>query len=568
MDGIDKKKGASRTGACALKTFNCLVRRDMNMSNIQEKQESVKDFQTKQKKDWLSQINQLLYIATDKEQFWQLKNGEIQLKSKYKLSSQDRCSFEIRNTLAINPKQKKDRSQQLKIAYGEWQWVRDILKTRNLSENELRKGLNQIKSKIKVFGVERENGLQPIESYTKGTARYDRKKAFEAMDFIKNHCDGNWELYFFTVTCAVKVYKTRANAWENYDKTHIKKPLENLRKHYGCEYVRVLEAFASGYPHAHCVLAFPKGTYPKYDSMKNKEDVKDGKIYNWIKNNLGSPIFNLQVAKGDNTKFYLTKYLTKYAKSNVLELINKKSKFSRSERKSVQELIYVKAFRKHTLERCKDRSEAGLRTLEEKKKNLNKLKKDFETKKRQIYNTATKETSNESRWRSLLTSLCINSPLKCSRVIGFMGISAFKNKFNFYPTANTPLTKEQEKVFNSNSFFGGCSGCFYSELIKFVLGDKTSLFNQKITTKNGKQSLSLFSDNYDLENDSDFMSCIAEATAHFFNKICLSVHDFGHLAELNRPYGETRDFIQIRKHDEKSEEKLFHELYEKRKDIV
>lgn len=526
------------------------------MNNILETAESVKDLQEKQKKLWLSQINQLLYIATEKETFWQLKNNEIQLKNKIELSPQDRCSFGIRSTLAINPKQKKDRSQQLEIAYGEWQWVRDILETRNLSESELRKGLKQVKSKIKIFGVERENGLQPIESYTKGTARYDRKKAFEAMDFIKNHCDGKWELYFFTVTCATKIYKTRANAWKNYDKTHIKKPLENLRKHYGCEYVRALESFASGYPHAHCVLAFPKGTFPEWENMKNKQDVKSGKIYNWIKNNLGSPIFNLQVAKGDNTKFYLTKYLTKYAKSNVLELINKKGRFSKSERKAVQELIYVKAFRKHTLEHCKDRSQAGLQVLAEKKAQNNLIKKAFEEKQKKMFNAASRETDRATRWRGLLTSLCINSPLKCNNVIRFMEISAFKNKFGFYPTAHAPLTKEQEKIFNSNCLSGGCSGCFYSELIKFVLGNKNSLFNQKITTVKGKQTRTFFSDNYDLNNDDDFMRCIAEAATYFLDKICLSVYDFGYLADSHSLPSSSREDILLSKHEAFGESEL------------
>lgn len=520
-----------------------------------------------QKNQWLSQINQLLYVATKEEKFWQFSDQTVFPKNKFKLAPQDRCAFNVCNTLAIQPKPKKDRSDQFEKSYQEWQWARDILQTRNLTDDELRKGLRQIKDKIKIFGVERENGLQPIESYTKGTARYDRKKAFEAMDFIRNHCDGEWELYFLTVTCAVKIYKSRANAWENYDKTHIKKPLENLRKHYGCEYIRALESFASGYPHAHCVLAFPKGTYPKWENMENKEDVKDGKIYDWIKSHLGSPVFNLQIAKGDNTKFYLTKYLTKYAKSNVLDLLQKEGKFSKPERKAVQELVYVKAFRKHTLEHCKDRSKAGLQKAAEKQASLIQMQQVKDSQDKKMIAEAQREKNRASRWRKLLTSLCINSPLKCDRVIRFMSAEHFKNTFSFYPEANKPLTKPQEKTFNAYSCSGSCGGCFYSELIKFVLGDKNSLFNQKITTVDNKKVRLLFSDSYDLNNDSDFMQCIAEATTHFFEKICLSVHDFGHLAELSRPYEEDRDFFEIRKHDKKIEGELFHERYEIWKDL-
>ena len=486
------------------------------------------------KNQWVSQINQLLYVATDDKSFWQLKDNEVKLKSFRVLAPQDRCPCQIRNTLAINPKPKKDRSKQLEIAYQEWAWCREILKTRNLTDAELRQGLEQIKSKIKIFGYERENGLQPIESYTKGTARYDRKKAFEAMDFIKNHSNDDWELYFFTVTCATKIYKNRANAWEHYDKTHIKKPLENLRKHYGCEYIRALESFASGYPHAHCVLAFPKGTYPEWASMENKEDVKSGKIYNWIKNNLGSPVFNLQVAKGDNTKFYLTKYLTKYAKSNVLELLEKKGKFSKSERKAVQELVYVKAFRKHTLEHCKDRSEAGLKALAEKKAELIRLQQVSEKKHKKMIASAIKEKDRAKRWRQLLTSLCINSPLKCDRVMKFMSAESFKNTFNFYPEPNKPLTHSQENTFNSRCLSGGCGGCFYSELVKFVLGDDSTLF----TKKSG----------YSPEirnNDEDFMQFVARRTTYFFKNLCFDYCDFYHLAEKIPYQNDSRDLRAI-----------------------
>ena len=508
-----------------------------------------------QKNQWLSQINELLYVATEDKSFWQLKNNTVQLKSFRVLAPQDRCAFNVRNTLAIQPKPKKDRSNQFEKSYNEWQWVRDRLKNRNLNDDELREGLRQIKDKIKIFGVERENGLQPIESYTKGTARYDRKKAFEAMDFIKNHCDGNWELYFLTVTCSVKLYKSRANAWENYDKTHIKKPLENLRKHYDCEYIRVLESFASGYPHAHCVLAFPKGTYPKWETMENKEDVKDGKIYDWIKSHLGSPVFNLQIAKGDNTKFYLTKYLTKYAKGNVLDLLEKKGKFSKSERKLIQELVYVKAFRKHTLEHCKDRSKAGLQKAAEKQATLIQMQKVKDSQNKEMFAEARREKNRASRWRKLLTRLCINSPLKCDRVIRFMSAENFKKTFSFYPEANKPLTEPQENTFKARSCSGGCGGCFYSELIKFVLGDKNSLINQKPVKIGGKTKHLYFSDKYDLSKDDEFMACIAESATYYFKNTCLDFQDFIHLA-TGRSYLEDDSEFKALVENEKWKERV------------
>lgn len=502
------------------------------------------------KKQWVSQINNLLFIATANQRFWKKKDKDISLKINNVTISQDRCPSEINSALCLTPKNKQDRSGQFEKSYREWKWCRDILHGRNLTDDELRRGLRQVANKIRVFTVERENGCQPFESNTKGTARYDRKIAWQAMDYIKNHCDGNWDIYFFTTTLSTKKWKDRAFNWEHYDETHIKAPLEHLRKHLGCEYIRALESFGNGNPHAHILLFFPKGTFSEYQGMKNKDEIKFGRLYEHLKENVASPIFKLEVAEGDNTKFYLTKYLTKYANSDVLSLAEKKGRFTKSERKLIQELVYVKAFRLHTVEKCKDRSLAGLKAEQERRQASFQEEKVRKEKMQKAVVSAEGEKETATKWRSLLTSLCINSPLHCDVVMKSMQIEKFKKEFNRYPKKNDVLTKDEEKRFNSGCNSFGCGGCFYSELVKFVLGDMSSKLNLRFYFSRQKNLYSDFTDGYDLNNDEDFMKCIADMTTLYFNKCLLGYNTLNEVVEGKEdvaPYVldyETREIIK------------------------
>ena len=505
---------------CTRKIATVVYTQNMNKNNSIEA-----------KSQWISQINKLLFNVTSDQRFWNKTEEGVSLKNTNIASPQDRCTAKVTSALCLFPQQKKDRTGQFEKSYEEWRWCRDILKTRNLNDAELKRGLRQVSSKIRVFTIERENGCQPFESSTKGTARYDRKIAWTAMDYIKNHCDGNWEIYFFTTTLSTKKWKDRAYNWKHYDETHIKAPLEDLRKHYGCEYIRTLESFGNGNPHAHILLFFPKGTFKEYQGMKNKEEIKNGRLYQHLKERVASPVFKLEVAEGDNTKFYLTKYLTKYASNDVLSLADKKGKFTKSERKLIQELVYTKAMRVHTLEKCKDRSIAGIKAAEEKRKARVSAQKIQEVKLQKIIEQGGSKKAVATEWRRLLTSLCINSPLHCDVVMKSMGIKQFKKKFNRYPKKHDILTKDEEKRFNSSCSGFGCGGCFYSELVKFVLGDMNSKLNSRFYFSRKRNSYSDIAECFDLNNDEDFMQCIASMTRFYFKKCLLEYNTLDEVIE-------------------------------------
>lgn len=502
-----------------------------------------------EKSQWFSQVNNLLFMATANQRFWKKTDEGISLKVLNITSPQDRCPSNINSALCLYPKAKKDRTGQFEKSYEEWKWCRDILETRNLTDEELRRGLKQVASKIRVFTMERENGCQPFESSTKGTARYDRKMAWRAMDYIKNHCDGNWDIYFFTTTLSTKKWKNRAYNWKHYDETHIKAPLEDLRKHYGCEYIRTLESFANGNPHAHILLFFPKGTFKEYQGMKNKDEIKSGALYEHLKARVASPVFKLEVAEGDNTKFYLTKYLTKYANSDIVGLAEKKGKYTKSERKLIQELVYTKAMRVHTLEKCKDRSITGLKNEEEKKQARVYEQKMRKAKLQKAIEKSERERGTATKWRSLLTGLCINSPLHCDVIMKSMSIKNFKEEFNRYPKKNDILTKDEEKRFDHKCSTFGCGGCFYSELVKFVLGDMSSKLNRRFYFSRQKNIYSDFIDGYDLNDDEDFMKCIGDMTTIYFNKCLLGYNTLDEVVEHKEDVAiealgkKTRDYI-------------------------
>ena len=112
-----------------------------------------------------------------------------------------------------------------------------------------------------------------------------------------------------------------------------------------------------------------------------------------------------------------------------------------------------------------------------------------------------------------------------------MRIEKFKKEFNRYPKKNDVLTKDEEKRFNSNCNSFGCGGCFYSELVKFVLGDMSSKLNLRFYFARQKNLYSDFTDGYDLNNDEDFMKCIADMTTLYFNKCLLGYNTLNEVVE-------------------------------------
>lgn len=501
------------------------------------------------KKQWKSSAFNLLHALLPNAPYWEKVGDNWQPVHRLFDLPQHHCAMGNFTMETFSPRIKKSREGQLLNAYREWAWFRNIVSQRPATDEELKLGLLQIENKIQVFSVDINGKERHFESNTKGTARYNKKKSFQAMDFIKNHCDGNYNAYFLTTTCDPSKYTSIADAWEKYDTEELKKILENLRKHYGCEYIRAIESFGNQYPHSHILLFFPKGVFDEWEKMKNKQEIKYGKLHELCKGKGRSHIFHLECAKGDNLKYYLTKYILKGTSSEILSLSKKEGEFTKTERKTACELVFMKAFRKHTIEKTSDKSIKVLAAKAEKKS-----ARVFEAKKQEIVCKSVSDFTAKSELsareaRRLLTSLCTNSPLTCCSAIKCMPLKRYRAVFKANPNQEEVITPEKRRMFSSYCNVNGCAGCFWTEFIRFINDWNSSALNIRMYFDKKHGIYSDFTDGYDFNDDESFIECVKNLVDYYFKRMYLQGYDVQVISEQKEEVWEKMCDIECTKHD-------------------
>lgn len=460
---------------------------------------------------------------------------------------QDRCSAGLPTCTALSPEIKENRSDVFSKSYASWKWVRDILATRVLTHEEIKRGLQQIEKSISVFSCEINGAIRHFEGNTKGTDRYAKKKAGQAMDFINNQIADGKECLFLTLTCDPSKFGSRAAAWENYDKEEIKPVLENLRKHYECSYIRVIESTANQYPHTHILLFFPMGTIAGYEKMKNKQVLRFGKIFKWVQKKHYSQVFRLECAKGDNLKYYLTKYIIKGTEQSILDLGHKEGELTKTELKTAVELVLLKAFRKHTIEKTKDKSTQGLKVLAEKKAARVFEERRTAERSQDVRTSLQSEKLSAREARRLLTSLCTNSPFSCACNIQFMSLARYRETFNRFPADKKSASNAEQKVFEKKCSSIGCAGCFYSEFVKFILDWNDGLINRKFYWNKKKGIFDKMCDGYDFDDDESFIECVKMVVDYYFTEMYIKGNSFDDIVECKQEITRKRMNIELSK---------------------
>ena len=198
---------------------------------------------------------------------------------------------------------------------------RNELANNNVTNECIRQSLAILKrQKIVLSGIRADGKPFFAEGYAKGTQRYNKKYKFKIIDYIKEMQQEGLETFALTITADVKQFNDNyLTAWQDYSKA-MYETLENLRKHKGAKYVGIKESTKKGAPHAHIVLGFPKGTIKGYDKMKNRQRIWHGDLVEEIKKRTRSRIFRLEKVDGDNVKFYLTKYVSKFADIDIYKM--------------------------------------------------------------------------------------------------------------------------------------------------------------------------------------------------------------------------------------------------------
>lgn len=512
------------------------------------------------KTQYVSSLFDALHELTGDQEYWQEKDGHFVPVQKLFYLQQDQCPHKVATVSALNSKLKQNRSKVLEKSYDALEPLRKDLETEFMPEKKIRYWLRHFKNKVQIMSVNIDGKERHFESFAKGTPRYEKKMAFKAMDYIKNHCDGEWEILFYTPTCSVELYNHNpAKAWETYDEKALKPTLENLRKHFNCEYVRVLEATKRGFPHAHCLLFFPKGTIPDYEKLENKAPVK-GRIYEWIKSHSESPQFDLEIAKGDNTKWYLTKYLTKTTQENIFAIADKNGRLSDAQRKAAVGLLSSCAFRLRTIQSCKDRSKAGLEKAQEKKAARVLQEQKQKELVAEIKSSTAKPESKSERQLANLTRLCNNSPLTCASSFKFMSYTRYEKLFGGFPNRNEEVTPEKQAIFNQHCGGFGCGGCFITAITDFIKCPEHSILNRKFTFSVRKGIYSYLTDGYNLDDPEEKLQCIKDTVNFYMKKIYL---EGAHLEDIIRCKEDVAMKVQnvkwkkeMKRHDEREEMEL------------
>ena len=381
---------------------------------------------------------------------------------------------------------------------------------RQLTDEEIKRAIKLLANRIMILRYKNDkNETRYFESFTKGTNRYNKKLSSKVKDFTAAVCENGTETFALTITCDPKKYEhNRFDAWKNYTKD-INKTLENLRKHKGLKYLWVKESTKKGYPHAHIVLSFPKGFCKGYDKMQNAKRLFYGEFYEYIKANVVAPVFELQPIKGNNLKYYLTKYISKGEEDDVYRLGKKTEELTDAERKEALSFLMTTVTKTRLCGFCKLKEMTKQNTSRTDAERYNKhLRK---TALREMKKSARERSEREhfARLRALLIKLCNNSPFTCCKNIYAMSRNTFQREISTDIDEEFFQNEKKQKKFENMSCRVTCNGCIWSDLVNFINGDKKSIFNLKIGIHALNGSDVYLFDKIKKDDDKEFIYAIA-----------------------------------------------------------
>lgn len=381
---------------------------------------------------------------------------------------------------------------------------------RQLSDDEIKRAIKLLANRIMILRYKNDkNETRYFESFTKGTNRYNKKLSSKVKDFTAAVCSNGTETFALTITCDPKKYgHNRFDAWKNYTKD-INKTLENLRKHRGLKYLWVKESTKKGYPHAHIVLSFPKGFCKGYDKMQNAKRLFYGEFYEYIKANVVAPVFELQPIKGNNLKYYLTKYISKGEEDDVYRLGKKTEELTDAERKEALSFLMTTVTKTRLCGFCKLKEMTKQNTSRTDEERYNKhLRK---TALREMKKSARERSEREhfARLRALLIKLCNNSPFTCCKNIYAMSRNTFQREISADIDEEFFQNEKKQKKFENMSCRVTCNGCIWSDLVNFINGDKKSVFNLKIGIHALNGSDVYLFDKINKKDDKEFIYAVA-----------------------------------------------------------
>lgn len=380
-----------------------------------------------------------------------------------------------------------------------------------ISDDVIREGLYNFSRLFTFYGMRTVSGdIRFFEAYSKGTERYNKKQRFKIMDATATAVAQGYECFCVTLTYDIKKHGyDRLEAWSKFS-SHIQKTLHYFINHHKAKVVWVKESTKNGYPHAHCLLCFPKGTIKGYSKMKNGLKIKYGWIFDKVEKFSMSKVFDISVVKGKNLKYYLTKYLTKDDEHSISAMASQTTPYTAEQRKSIYCLFFTTLTGSRTIGISKALRPQKINPNEKKEKGLQKTVEKLDAIDITHRPTNSREAKNLRRLRRVLTRLCINFPCLNRPEIYSMNLLAEDwHNVQLYK-GNKRL---EEMYFNSFKESGqkvSCNGCLFSHLADFIVNKEDEWFNPRVLDIKRPGLYKRYFDESDYEDDFIFLNKLRE----------------------------------------------------------
>lgn len=380
-----------------------------------------------------------------------------------------------------------------------------------ISDDVIREGLYNFSRLFTFYGMRTVSGdIRFFEAYSKGTERYNKKQRFKIMDATATAVEQGYECFCVTLTYDIKKHgHDRLKAWSKFS-SHIQKTLHYFINHHKAKVVWVKESTKNGYPHAHCLLCFPKGTIKGYSKMKNGLKIKYGWIFDKVKKFSMSRIFDISVVKGKNLKYYLTKYLTKDDEHSISAMASQTTPYTVEQRKSIYCLFFTTLTGSRTIGISKALRPQKINPNEKKEKGLQKTVEKLAAIDITHRPTNSHEAKKLRRLRRVLTRLCINFP--CLNRPEIYSMNMLPENWH-----NVQLSKGNERLeeiyFNSFKESGqkvSCNGCLFSHLADFIINKEDEWFNPRILDIKRQGLYKRYFDESDYKDDFIFLNKLRE----------------------------------------------------------
>lgn len=459
-------------------------------------------------------LNKILYERLSNRPYWNFtKNGEpVLFDDGIRKNKEPRI---LEPALLLEENRRHTTPDPLKT-WKELKGFRDIMKEREPTDEELKQYLKIVKDSLYIIQYQRSDGVTKwMPGRAKGTKAYNEELRKRLEDFANLIPQSRYDVIFLNFTCDPKLYRSRADAWQNFKKRNVDPTLEYLRKHCAAFYEGVMESHANGYPHCHYVVWLPKGMFTELKKVKNGKEIKYGLLFQTLRKRIPNKIFKVIKAGGDRVVGYICKYISKGIENDIFSVLTTEGELTKTQRKEIIEFLALKAFQ---------RRKAYLQQDKATKEKLKALQQEHVS----VSQSEARERAplTATKLRSHLIEICTKSPLRFYKIIYSMSYGAFIERYQMPPQYVKDIPELIAEDFRKNSNLIHNSHSFYNDFVNFLFDWENSPLNRKFFWGDDINNYSRMCDGYDFNNDEEWLECITKVFDFYATKILVEKNEY------------------------------------------